>query len=965
MTKRVLSPFRGVTAGRAGTCLALALPFALLGVVSLARNHGWKEPDDGALWVDASGQVVLLDTESGGPAEKAGLKPGDILTAIGGRPVRSSISAKNRLWEGRRGTPRSYRILRDGRPMEMALEPAGTVPPAASLYPYLAIVGFFFLFNGAYAAMRLPRSSLATPFVVLSVAMFCVLAISDTSRAETWDWVLFWVDRLGRLVAPAAFLHFVIAFTAGEPDKPAKPFSSGRTLAISAYAAAVVLAAANLLLVGAGRAAFFRDLVRLIAMKDRVELGYMAVCLIGGMALLVRASLSASSRAYRRQLRWMMWGTALGLGPFALFYLVPTALDLESPRWALWTVLPMVVLPLAFTSALLRYRLSDLELFIKRGISALSVFFFTFAVWELLTILIGGTLGAWLAPPSYTTAGLAALLTAILYPQIRAATLATVDRIFYRGRYNFRRTLVGFGRELNSEMDLDALVRKIENRVRQTLDFDDLALYLRDGPGDSFLRMGQAAVGPVKLAAEQSLLSRAQGVSYLDTEDLPSDSTAGQALREADLAAIIPMKVKGEVRAFLAVGSKAAGEPLNSEDLEMLVALSAQAASAIEAARLLRELREKVCEVERLRQTNENILESSRVAILVIDSAGRVQNCNRELENLTGVSRSEAMDRPMSELYSFPLVREIEQMIARASAGEDTCPRTYRSSIADRKGQRVRVNVALSPLGRCQEEFLDGRAGCSGWVVTLDDVTEQVRLEEQLLRQDRLAAIGLLASSVAHEVNTPLTGISSYAQILLEDMDPSDPRYELLNKIERQTARASSIANTLLNFSRGGKEGHEALESLDLGEVVEETLSLFEPQLRGGNIRLVRKIEPGLPRVAGHRGKLQQVLLNLLLNARDAIDSEGVVRVSLRRGRSNLILEVSDDGCGISEEDLARVFDPFFTTKSRRKGTGLGLSLSYNIIREHQGEVSVDSRPGEGATFTVELPLDRRAAATR
>src|SRR5262249_13817263 len=306
-------------------------------------------------------------------------------------------------------------------------------------------------------------------------------------------------------------------------------------------------------------------------------------------------------RSWRRQLRWMLWGTVLGLGPFSLFYLVPVALGLETPSWAPLASLPLVMLPLAFTAALLRYRLTDLELFLRRGIGLLSTLFFTLAAWQLLSMIVGRTVGTWLSSPMWTR-GLAALVTALVYPQIRALVRAAVDRLFYRGTYNFRRTLVGFGRELNSELDLAALVRKIENRGRQTLDLDVLALYLRDPEG--LVRGSAAGVGPARLALDEPFLSRARRISYLETHDLPPGSAAAVALSAAGLTTLFPMRVKGEMRAVLATGRRQGGEPLNSEDVEMLVALAGQASSAIEAARLLAELREKVAEVERLQQTN-------------------------------------------------------------------------------------------------------------------------------------------------------------------------------------------------------------------------------------------------------------------------------------------------------------------------------------------------------------------------
>jgi hypothetical protein len=227
-------------------------------------------------------------------------------------------------------------------------------------------------------------------------------------------------------------------------------------------------------------------------------------------------------------------------------------------------------------------------------------------------------------------------------------------------------------------------------------------------------------------------------------------------------------------------------------------------------------------------------------------------------------------------------------------------------------------------------------------------------LEEQVLQQERLASLGLLAAGVAHEVNTPLTGISGYAQLLLDDMTADDPRRETLEKIEIQTRRVSKIANSLLNLARPERS---AFESLTLNDAVQEVLRLFEPQIR--DKRIVLHVDLGLeiPEVRGHRGKLQQVVLNLLSNARDAVEGGGRIAVRTVHRGERVVLEVVDDGVGIAESDLPRIFDPFFTTKGRGKGTGLGLSISYGIVREHEGAMHVESVPGQFTRFRVELPV--------
>ena len=237
--------------------------------------------------------------------------------------------------------------------------------------------------------------------------------------------------------------------------------------------------------------------------------------------------------------------------------------------------------------------------------------------------------------------------------------------------------------------------------------------------------------------------------------------------------------------------------------------------------------------------------------------------------------------------------------------------------------------------------------------MTLDDVTERVRIEEQMLRQERLAALGLLAAGVAHEVNTPLTGISSWTQMLLEETPEGDARREALEKIEAQSRRASDIANSLLNMARPERT---PFARLSLNDAVSEVVRLFEPQVRGRGIELETRLAPVLPDIEGHRGKLQQVLLNMLLNARDAVGGSGRIVISTYARDGRVGVEVWDDGVGIAEEDLPRVFDPFFTTKGRANGTGLGLSISYGIVREHDGEMLVDSVPGEFTRFRVEIP---------
>lgn len=227
------------------------------------------------------------------------------------------------------------------------------------------------------------------------------------------------------------------------------------------------------------------------------------------------------------------------------------------------------------------------------------------------------------------------------------------------------------------------------------------------------------------------------------------------------------------------------------------------------------------------------------------------------------------------------------------------------------------------------------------------------------MQADKLSSIGLLAAGVAHEVNTPLAVISTYAQMLAKQISGDDQKSKLLEKIAKQTFRASEIVNSLLNFSRTSTTD---FVEIDLNRIIRETLTLIEHQLRKASIEVQVQLEASLPPVKGNAGKLQQVFLNLFLNARDAMDRGGILAVRTSPEGEMARIEIADTGQGIPAENLARIYDPFFTTKAARKGTGLGLSVTYGIVREHGGTIEVDSQPGAGTRFQVELPLVRKMA---
>jgi PAS domain S-box-containing protein len=350
-----------------------------------------------------------------------------------------------------------------------------------------------------------------------------------------------------------------------------------------------------------------------------------------------------------------------------------------------------------------------------------------------------------------------------------------------------------------------------------------------------------------------------------------------------------------------------------------------------------------------LKEFNENIVESINVGIFAIDLNDRVESWNAQMEAMYALSRGEALGQELRSVFPTELVEAID-----AARNESGVHNLYKFPITTRAGEQRVANIAIAPL--LSRDFV-----AVGRIILVDDITDRVSLETQLAQADKLSSIGLLAAGVAHEINTPLAVISSYAQLLSKQTRGDARLGPVLEKITQQSFRASEIANGLLNFSRTSTT---EFRETNLNQVIRDTLSLLEHQFKTAQIQLDLELTEGLPLIHGNPGKLQQVFLNLLLNAKDAMPGGGRLRVAtLSNGHVEAI--VADSGSGIAPENLKRIYDPFFTTKTtpkpgERRGTGLGLSVSYGIIQEHAGKIHVESAVGAGTTFHLEFPLLRK-----
>jgi hypothetical protein len=600
----------------------------------------------------------------------------------------------------------------------------------------------------------------------------------------------------------------------------------------------------------------------------------------------------------------------------------------------------------------------DIEVIAKKALVVSAVGLFLVLIYSATIRLVELVVGSDQEQTSFW-ALLATLVVVLVAPSLKNAIQAGLDRLYYRDRYDYRRALLNFARELNTELDLDRLSSRLVERIRETLGVDCMALYLPSDldPEGRFTVTAHEGFAdrtvPVISAASALAARLADGQTVVVDDPMPARRLSGEegaVWREAGLYSFVPCVSKDGTIAVLAVGRRAHGDSLSSEDMALLGAVAGQAATALENARLYGQLSHKAEEIEELRLFSDSVVESLSAGLLVIDPDDRVLLWNRRMEALVGLERGRAKGRRLASLFEKPFVETLRAAMRDSPEGTSLYRVPLKPGTTDPR-QVVLVTVTISPMRMEHEQ--------TGWIIGLEDVTDRASMEEQLRLSEKMAAIGLLAAGVAHEVNTPLTGISSFTQMLLEKSEPDDPRTQLLEKIERQTFRAAKIISSLLNLARpsSGETG-----PVEVNAVIGDVLSLLEHQFKVGKIQVRRELAAQGVVVRGVEYKLQQVFLNLFLNARDAMPSGGWLSVATRVNEASAIIEVADTGVGIPSELLARIYDPFFTTKPEGRGTGLGLSVTYGIVQEHHGTLTCDSDPDQGTRFRLTLPLlDARA----
>ncbi len=914
-----------------------AMVFAWLNFVQRTQ---FESPDDGVVWLDTTQGVQAQQVAPSSPAARAGVHEGDYLLAINGNSITRQVQVTKRLWHAGLWTQVHYKLSRNGEEFETLLVTAPAEKPT-SIENYERAIGLIYLFIGLFIFARRWNAPRAVHFYVFCLVSFIFYSFHYSGKLDTFDYEVYWIKIVAQVLMPALLLHFALVF-------PERSEGAGRSISKLGF---VYLPPVAILMVHISTALGALGFVPWLASRillDKIAYSYLGACLLAAGIVFYRNYRGAPAGVLRQQLKWLTAGTFVGTVPFAVLYIVPYVFDAATQPWMKFSTVSLLFIPLCFGYAIIRYRLMDVDIIFKRGLAYTAATAGVAAIYFALVYLIANIFHF-----TGLVGGLVAVgVAASLFEPFRVWIQSRLDRFFYRDRLDYRRTLIEFGRTLTNEVRLDPMLGSVMDRISQTLLVDRLAIFVESPEQPGHMRLARSM--GVRLAERLDLSFLDSGRPELAKRALFFESpraardvsdSVRRTLEQLDLNYFVPCRIREHSVAVLGLGKTVDGDYLSSDDVELVETIGGYVAVALDNAQLYSSLEQKALEIARLKDFSENIVESLNVGVLAVDLEGIVESWNTRMEQLFGVARQDAVGRQLRSLLPEELAGEID-----ARGDEEQITGIYKQRL-HHQGKALTLNVSITPLVSKSAERI-------GRLLLFDDVTQRERMEEQMSQTEKLTSLGLLAAGVAHEVNTPLAVISNYIQMLAKQMPEGDPRQSIIEKIVKQTFRASEIVNNLLNFSRTGTA--EASD-VDVNRVVEETLSLVSHPLKTSQIQVVKHLGETLPAVRGSANKLQQVFLNLFLNARDAMPGGGLLEVRTGAHNGSVEIEVVDTGAGIPREHIHRIFDPFFTTKASGRGTGLGLSVSYGIIKEHSGKIDVRSTPGKGTSFHVEFPAVRKS----
>ncbi len=942
------------------------------------RSYHKLPPTDGVTWVKkADGGIYAEKVEKGLAASRAGISVGDRLLTIGldeqkGDEITSPNDVQMYLETAGEGGNLTYFFQRpsysfSGNYYFADLRNIDTYPRWSASIFFLTFVGLVWLGVGMFVLFKQgSHAPFVLHFAIVCLAAFVFHVYKPLNLGEDFDLAVSLLDDMAFAFFVPLFLHFCIRYPVRS-----EIFDEEKWKTYLLYLSATIISIA-LIIFSVVPQVFSNSLLSklIIDLGDGIDVfkllyytnfyHFIAGITAGSGFLIWRFLKNKKHPLVRQRLKWAMWGTIVAVLPIFAFQIAGRFVSIPQDSWTSGlTILPLALIPFSFGHSVVRYRLMDVDVVVRRAlVYAMTTLAIAMMIGAVALGLVFLAVGNNLSNTEITLRGLIAVVAmagiVLLSEPLKKFLQERADRFFYGERYDMRRGLLDFGRTLAATTALDPLLNALTERLRQVLDVEKVAVFVEDDNGNGQYRIAKS-IGlngyrmpnnfrrMIREKSSKSGIVRADELDLLEIE-----TTNGSDIRRQELHYFVPCVARGKMVAVIGLGRASDGSLLSSEDLEILQTVAGYVAVAVENSLLYQEQEKRAAELELLKEFNESIVESVNVGLLAVDENGRITRCNSTFEQLLNLPREEAVGKLVNEVFDESFAVNLENILGQSRWHLTEVRNAYKLYTTSLDGKPLILNVAVAPLRSVSETQ-------TGAIIVLENVSSRVKLEETLQQSEKLSSIGLLAAGVAHEVNTPLTGVSSYTQMLLGMIPETDPKHALLQKMHKQTERASNIVGNLLNFSRTGNTTE--FTEIDINKLLNDTLQLLEPQMRKSQVEVIKNYADVPPKIFGNAGKLQQVFTNLILNARDAMLGGGKITLNTDSDDEQIIVEVTDTGEGISPENLNKIYDPFFTTKGVGSGTGLGLAVSYGIVQEHAGSIEVKSEIGEGTTFRLVFPV--------
>jgi signal transduction histidine kinase len=803
---------------------------------------------------------------------------------------------------------------------------------------------------GAFIWLKSSRNAINRYFALFSfaVAAWTVSNGLVSSYADSpWGYVWARLAFASASLIPITFLWFAHVFPTTQSNA-----SHRFLIGLSAVAALSFLVSFTPLMVRG--TALINQTLQVNYGPLHLPFGIYLVCCFGASLLILLRKLGRLTGLANLQVRYLFVAVLVAaLGATVTNLLIPLVFDSSkfSPYGPLFGM-PMIAI---IAHAIIRHRLLDIRLVIRDGVVYVGAIVVTASAFFGLAEALHHVTGFERTEIPMFEAVVLAITVSIFFGPFKDRLQAALNRYVYRRSYDYQRTVRETSLRLSTMLDLQSLLGYLVDTLHRTFNVELVQIYLRDDAMRAFAtrrihspHSWHRETLPRRVAYDSPLAtflsSRKQTLLRDDATDdqmRPHVSDAVKELQALGGEIVFPLFEEEILTGFIVVGAKRSGDPYFSSDIDLLLTLANQAAVAMKNAHLY-------SQVVVANEYVDNILSTMESGVIAVDAIGNISLFNAAAHRLTGMVFTPAAALSYGDLPT-PLAAPLRDTLVQG--------RSHSQLDAVLQGLDGQAIPLVYSTAKLQDK--DGRT--HGALIVFSDLSRLKELEREKQRAERLASFGALAAGVAHEIKNPLVAIRTFAELLPERFGDVDFREDFSKVVIKEISRIDDLVARLRGIAATAPQ---QVGAVDLREPINDTLTLLRGQLEQTRTSVVREFQDPAPYVTIEESQLKQLFLNLLLNAIEAMGTDGVITVRIHRkhsqGQAWIVVEVADTGPGISEEVAANIFDPFFTTKAR--GSGLGLTICRGITDAHRGTIRAERHTeGPGTTIVVDLPVPSTA----